>query len=91
MSTRTDERISGQLSIRYCLHGGPATRLGPIMLTMERHEGADKDDGAETASLMLCSELTREQAGSLKSHIEHALMAWDQRVLDEACGHAERA
>lgn len=77
MGTRADHEITPMLSVRYDYHGGPAERMGPVSLTMERHPVCEDMDN--TCSVMLRSELTREQTEELVRCLMHALQLWGDR------------
>lgn len=79
MGTRSDHAITPQLSVRYDYHGGAVDRFGPVSITMERHPDGGEEAGADTASFLMRSELTRAQAGLLKECVDHAIELWDER------------
>jgi hypothetical protein len=83
MGTRADHQITPQLSVRYDYHGGPASRLGPVQVSMERTPVCE--DGPHTTSVLMLSELTREQAGELLKCLQHAIELWDERVKGGVC------
>lgn len=76
MGTRADYEITPLLSMRVDLHGGRADFAGPVQFSMEHNAEAGRHG---TASVLLRTELTREQAGLLKARLDEALERWDER------------